>query len=230
MSSEQLRAIVVEPQDTAPAGLLGPWAQARGIALDVVPVHGPLPEPADGDVAVVLGSECSLAHDVPSWAAELLDWLRAADGAGVPVLGVCFGAQALAAALGGAVHRLDAPEIGWVRIATADAERVPAGPWMTWHEDGLTLPPLADELAANPVGTQAFCLRGHLGVQFHPEVTREIVETWTRFPGSRLPETGQTAEEVLAAADRHAAGAARNAERLFDGFLARAGIGPAVRT
>ena len=43
--------------------------------------------------------------------------------------------------VGGSVHRLAAPAIGWVQIATADADRVPAGPWMAWHEDGLRPPP-----------------------------------------------------------------------------------------
>ena len=90
------------------------------------------------------------------------------------------------------MHRLAAPEIGWIEVETSDAERIPSGPWMAWHEDGLTPPPLAYELASNAAGTQAFCLRRHLAVQFHPEVTPDIVEVWATSPTSRLGETGQT--------------------------------------
>lgn len=232
MSPDELRGVVLQMQATAPPGLLGSWARARDIELDVVAVEdGPLPPP-DAEVhafAVVLGSGKSLAADLPPWAPGVLEWLRAADTACLPVLGICFGAQALAAALGGSVHRLAAPEIGWIEIATADAERIPSGPWLAWHEDGLTPPPLAYELASNAVGIQAFCLRRHLAVQFHPEVTPDIVEGWaTSPPRSRLAETGQTVDGLRALSEEHAPAAAQRAERLFDGFAARAGIAPRV--
>jgi GMP synthase-like glutamine amidotransferase len=99
---------------------------------------------------------------------------------------------------------------------------------MSWHEDGLTPPPLAYELASGAAGTQAFCLRRHLAVQFHPEVTREIVEGWTRFPDARLHEVGLEASELVAACEANAEAAAERAWRLFDGFAARAGIAPRV--
>jgi GMP synthase-like glutamine amidotransferase len=232
VTSDELRGLVLQMQDTAPPGLLEDWARARDVALDVVDVEDvPLPEPdaEEHAFAVVLGSSGSLARDLPPWAPDVLDWVRAADAAQLPILGICFGAQALSAALGGAVYRLDAPEIGWVRIATADAERVPAGPWLAWHEDGLRPPPLAYELASNAAGTQAFCLRRHLAVQFHPEVTPDIVAGWASFPNSRLAETGQTAEELVAASARESEASAERAQRLFDGFAARAGIAERVR-
>ena len=225
MSSDELRGVVLQIEDAAPAGLLGRWARARGIALDVVAIEDPLPEPEPRRhaLAVVLGSTHSLAQDLPPWADDVLAWLRAADDAGVPVLGICFGAQALAAAFGGSVHRLGAPEIGWVTVETADPQRVPAGPWMAWHEDGLRPPPHADVLATNAFGAQAFSVGHHLAVQFHPEATTEIVATWASFPHSRLPETGQTGEELLAACEAQAGAAPARAERLFDAFAARAG-------
>jgi GMP synthase-like glutamine amidotransferase len=227
VSQDELRGVVLRMQATAPPGLLESWAQARGITLDVVTIEdGPLPPPDPGEhvFAVALGSGRSLAADLPPWAPDVLGWLRAADTACLPVLGICFGAQALAAALGGSVHRLPAPEIGWIEVETADAERIPPGPWLAWHEDGLTPPPLAYELATNAAGTQAFCLRHHLAVQFHPEVTGDIVETWATSPASRLAETGQTVAGLRAMSEEHAAAAALRAERLFDGFAARAGV------
>ena len=59
-------------------------------------------------------------------------------------------------------------------METADAARVPRGPWLRWQEHAITPPPFAYELAWNDEGTQAFCLRRHLGVQFHPEATARI--------------------------------------------------------
>jgi GMP synthase-like glutamine amidotransferase len=229
--SHEVRGVVFEAQHDAPTGLLGDWASRRDIALDVVATEGgALPDVQAYSFAVVLGSSASLAAGTPAWADDVLAWLRAADAVCLPVLGICFGAQALAAALGGSVHRLAAPEIGWVDVATADADRVPAGPWLAWHEDGLRPPPLAYELASNAFGTQAFCLRRHLAVQFHPEVTADIVEGWARSPGSRLGETGQTVEGLLAACAVHAEAAALRAEQLFDGFAARAGLPAHART
>lgn len=229
--SNRVRGAVLRLQETAPQGLLEDWSRTRGIALDVIAIEdGPLPplDPATHAFAVVLGSAGSLAQDLPPWADDVLSWLRAADVAAVPVLGICFGAQALAAALGGSVHRLASPEIGWVEVDTQDAERVPSGPWIAWHEDGLRMPPPARELARNAFGTQAFGLRRHLGVQFHPEATQAIVEGWATSPHSRLAETGATIEDLRAASAEHGAAAVLRAERLFDGFAARAGIAPTV--
>src|SRR5215217_5362971 len=156
VSSDELRCLVLQPQGAAPPGLLSGWAQRREIVVDVVPTQeGPLP-PVDVDrhvFAIVLGASASLVRDTPPWARDVLAWLRAADAACLPVLGICFGAQALAVAFGACVHRLSTPEIGWVEVETNDADRVPAGPWLAWHEDGFTLPPLAYELAANAFGT-----------------------------------------------------------------------------
>ena len=205
--------IVLQTQADAPPGLLSEWAERRGLALDVVRVDlaPELPDPRGYAFASVLGSTLSVVRPAEQWIARLLEWLRAADAAGVPVLGICFGAQALAAALGGRAFRLPAPEIGWIEVETDDESLVPAGPWIAWHEDGFEPPPLARELARNAYGSQAFCHRGHLAVQFHPEATREIVADWNR--------EGRYDFAAPAGADAAAA-----AERLFDGFAARAAL------
>jgi GMP synthase-like glutamine amidotransferase len=199
--------LVLQTQADAPPGLLADWAAKRRIALEVVRSdRDVLPRP-DGPV-VALGSGATARGDGPPWVARQIEWLRAVE---VPVLGVCFGAQALAAALGGSVHRLDRPEIGWV---TVDSERLPAGPWFAWHEDGFTLPPGAEELASNAFGVQAFAHGHHLGVQFHPEVTPAIIAAWADDDHGDLARAGVSREALEGDAPVAAT------EALFDAFVA----------
>ena len=174
--------IVLQTQADAPVGLLGEWARRRDIRLSVVraDAHDAYPDPRDPDFVVALGSGASAAGGGPAWVEEEIEWLRAADAVALPILGICFGAQALALALGGCVRQLAEPELGWITVDTVDTDRVPSGPWLAWHEDHFTLPPLAYELAGNAFGVQAFCHCRHLAVQFHPEVTPAIVDGWIR--------------------------------------------------
>ncbi|RKQ85041.1 GMP synthase-like glutamine amidotransferase [Solirubrobacter pauli] len=219
-----MTGLVLQTQGDAPAGLLEGWAARRGFALDTFRVDGdaPWPEPRTYDFVAALGSSASVAGGGPAWVASTIDLLRAADAADVPVLGICFGAQALAVALGGSVHTLPAPEVGWVTVRSHDAERIPSGPWLAWHEDGFTLPPLGYELAANAFGCQAFCHQRHLGVQFHPEVTADIVAGWASSDHEDMARAGVTADDLDPAP--YAEPAARAADVLFDGFAARAGL------
>ena len=70
------------------------------------------------------------------------------------------------------------PELGWTTIETDDPERIPAGPWLEWHFDRFAVPPGATEVARTGAAPQAFRHGRHLGVQFHPESTVEIVARW----------------------------------------------------
>ena len=174
-----MATLILEHDHDAPAGLLGEWLAARDETL-VVRLHaGELP-PALGDFArvVTLGSEHAADDDAIPWQADEQATLRAADAAGVPILGVCFGAQSLARALGGSVRRCARPELGWVHVGTRAPDLVPDGPWLAWHDDELLPPPGAEVLAANDSGVQAYRAGRHAGVQFHPEVTAEIVAAW----------------------------------------------------
>lgn len=221
-----MTGLVLQTQADAPAGLFERWAERRGFALETLRVDeaepAAWPDPRAYDFAAVLGSSASVAGGGPEWVAHAVGWVRAADAADVPVLGICFGAQVLAVALGGSVHRLTTPEVGWVTVRSNDAERIPSGPWLAWHEDGFTLPPLAYELATNEFGVQAFCHTRHLGVQFHPEVTPAIVAGWARSDHEDMARAGVTAQDLDPAP--HAEAAAQAAEILFDGFAARAGL------
>ncbi len=209
-------ALILQHQEDAPAGLALDALEARGMSGEIVRLDRdePLPDADEVAMAIVLGSEAS-ANDGHQWIARELAWLRAADRADTPILGVCFGAQSLALALGGGVGRATRPERGWVRISTAEPALIAPGPWLTWHDDEITLPAGAELLAHNDSGVQGYRLRGHLGVQFHPEVTPEIVAAWAR--DSRDEDIDVQA--LLDETSRESGRAAADAGALFTGFI-----------
>jgi GMP synthase-like glutamine amidotransferase len=219
------RALVLMHGDWGPPGLLAEWLGERGNPYDLhrTYVGEPMPDPRGYAFIVSLGSNRNPRDtDDPAVAAELL-LLQQAIERDVPVLGLCFGGQALAAALGGNVEPAPAPELGWTEIETDEPELVPPGPWLEWHFERFTTPPGATEIARTAAATQAFRHGRHLGVQFHPESTVEIVERWAESDRERLAALGHGDRSDLIAAtpaEREAARAAAFA--LFDGFLERA--------
>jgi GMP synthase-like glutamine amidotransferase len=179
---------------------------------------------------VVLGSDRSVLGD-EAWIAAELAWLRDAC-ATVPVLGICFGAQALAVALGGAVRR-ERPEIDWLELEVDPALGCGTGPWLCWHNDFITPPPGAQVLARSGRAVHAFRAGPHLAVQFHPEVTPGIVAAWTGAEGlSRdLARAGVDACALERRTRAFAPEAGLAAHDLFDAFAAQAaGAGGAAMT
>ena len=103
--------------------------------------------------------------------------VRDATAAGVGVLGVCFGGQLVAQALGGTATRSANPELGWYRVDSS-APFIAEGPWFQWHSDRWTTPPGAIEIARNANAPQAFVAGSALALQFHPELDGPLLEQW----------------------------------------------------
>jgi GMP synthase-like glutamine amidotransferase len=224
-----MRIAVVEHQPDAPAGLFGAWAQARGHELELLraPRLETWPDPRGYGAVVTLGSDRSVHASPDAWIAAEIGFLRAAHETGVPVLGLCFGAQALAAALGGEVLRAPSAEIGWIHVegAGAGAGPVVPGPWFAWHEDTFTVPPAARELARSPVAPQAFVMGASVGLQFHPEVDERIVGEWVDGGRRQLAAARIDEQRLRAETARRAPQARRRAFELFDA-VARRWVGP----
>lgn len=218
--------LVLQHGEDGPPGRLGEWLRERGLEFVVHPVHEQAPpDPREYAAVVSLGSEHA-ADETGGWVPSEIEALHEAVEAEVPVLGLCFGGQALSLVLGGGLDRLASPEIGWCPVESFDP-LVPAGHWLQYHYDQLRLPPGARELARSRAGPAAFLAGPHLGVQFHPEVDGGIVDLWAHMDHD-LPSLGITPEQLAAQSAEHAGPARARAWQLFDRWLAHARAGAAV--
>lgn len=131
------------------------------------------------DLIVHLGSSWSLTEPsiVESCTSEI-EFIRHSAVRGVPMVGICFGAQLLSLAFGGDVSRNDHPEIGWTTVNGVTGHELLDGKWMQWHYDGFTCPQNGEVVATNSNGVQSIRVSRSLGIQFHPEANSEVVEGW----------------------------------------------------
>lgn len=224
-----MRAVLVANFDDVEPGFVGRALRRRGYSfVEFLREQHDLWPSLEGVALVVsLGSSWSTYwEDVrePVLAEQRL--MADAVARGVPVLGICFGAQQLATVLGGEVSRAPAAEIGWhpVRPIAESADEVPAclatGPWMQWHYDRFSAPPGATVLADSPVGPQAIRAGKCLGVQFHPEANETIVSLWSRGGGAEeLATVGITPEALLRDTRAHQDDAESRCGALIDWFL-----------
>ena len=150
----------------------------------------PSPRPLEEYEAVLVfgGTMHADQDDRHPWLIEENSFIQGLLERQVPMLGVCLGIQLLAKAEGAAVYPLaGGPEIGWfpVELTAAAADdplfaRLPLRfDAFGWHYYTYGLPERAEELGRSARCNQAFRLGDNAwGVQFHPEVTFEIVESW----------------------------------------------------
>jgi GMP synthase (glutamine-hydrolysing) len=164
------------------------------------------------DLIVVLGGPIGAGDvDTYPWLREELAGLRARIGRGLPVLGICLGAQLIALALGGGVERRAGhSEIGWRELDLGPSPGVLAGlagvPVLHWHGDNITLPPKLAPLASTP-GTpcQAFAAGTPvLGLQFHAEFAGTQLEAWLSGHAVELAHAGIDLHQLRADTARHA--------------------------
>ncbi len=186
-----MRMLCIRHPGGGHAGVFAERAKAVGHALEHwTPATGePYPDtPEAYDGLVVLGGGMNVDEaDRRPYLREEIALLEDTLAAGRPVLGVCLGAQLLAAAAGAEVHRARTPEIGWREVELCSAARsdrvVGALPHRftayQWHSYTFEIPFGAVELARSDVCPQAYRLGDAAwGVQFHPEVTEPILADW----------------------------------------------------
>jgi GMP synthase-like glutamine amidotransferase len=218
-----LRALILQHEEPTPPGHVTEWLGGHGAEMDVfrIDLDEPKADPKDYDLIVSLGSEFAAYDDSHRFVTTEAELMRRAVGADVPILGLCFGGQMLARVLGGEVYRGSESEIGWLPVRTRDPDLVPEGPWFQWHFDVITPPPDAMVLAETDLGAQAFVAGRSLGLQFHPEVTPEIMDEWVRAYRHELDAEGIDPDALLEETNRRAEASKRTSWRLLEAYLDR---------
>jgi GMP synthase-like glutamine amidotransferase len=163
-------------------GSIEQWLRAAGFEISSTHLYEAhvMPPAQDVDFLVVMGGPMSVNDEVtfPWLAAERL-FIRAVVESGTPVLGVCLGAQLIAAAMGGRVYQNPVKEIGWFPVTAVQGVPEwaftfpPSTEVFHWHGETFSLPPAAVHLARSEAcENQAFQLgRSVIGLQFHLETT-----------------------------------------------------------
>jgi GMP synthase-like glutamine amidotransferase len=219
---------IIQNDPRVPAGIYGQYLQDKEIPHRTVHLYAgeSLPALAEVSAVIVLGGYMGVHDDADySFLLPLKQFMRSAAGAGTPLLGICLGGQLLAQVLGGEVRSRHRSEKGLQEIhLTSGGQDDPLFTGLPatfaafeWHNDSFTVPPGAAHLATSAVCPgQAFRYRSAWGVQFHPEVDREIVSAWSAVVD---PEGGYTTEFAASEVAHRAM-----AQRLLINFLDIAGI------
>ena len=217
------------------AGTLETFLTQAGLPIEYVDLfqHVPPTLPLDRAAGlVVMGGPMNVdeVDRYPFLAADVT-WIRQAVSRSLPVLGICLGSQLLAKALGSRVYPNGVKEIGWYRLrilpAASDdallAGSASTGTVFQWHGDTFDLPDGAVHLAeSDQCKHQAFrygpCA---WGLQFHVEVTREMVVDWLNEPDNRAELAGLDyidPNEITAALPRESPAMERLGQRILSRF------------
>jgi GMP synthase-like glutamine amidotransferase len=202
------------------------WLAEQGAQVEVFRIDEKDDQvnPRDYELIVSLGSEFAAFDDAIPFVQREVKLYEQAIEADVPILGLCFGGQMLARVLGGRLFRAEEAEIGWLPVRTHDPELVSAGPWFQWHFDSFSAPPGAKLIAETDAAPQAFVSGRNLGLQFHPEVTPEIMDEWVRAYPHELEAEGVDPQGLLAETRQRAAQAKQTTWRLLDAFRDRVAL------
>jgi GMP synthase-like glutamine amidotransferase len=190
-----MRLLVLQHIACEHPGVFTEVAAGRGVEPTVVELDEgePLPDWREFDAVLAMGGPMGAGDDRDQpWLAGERELIAAVAAAGRPVLGICLGAQLLAAALGARVMSLERAEVGLLEVELTEEGR--ADPLfagldrslvsLQWHGDTFDLPDGAIRLAGSAdVANQAFRVGERAyGVQFHLEVTAEMAREWAAIP------------------------------------------------
>ena len=192
----------------------------------LVPVDGLPSDP--GDFLLIMGGPMSV-NDPDAWIAAELQFVTTALARDIPVLGICFGAQLLAKALGGSVASGPKFEIGMGSVSLTEMGKIDpilsAMPQtflvFQWHGEGITLPPVIGHLVTSadfPV--QAFRMTDRVyGLLFHLELEEAGIGDLCRECPQDVQQGGMTPEYIQAQARPHLPGLQQLADRFIAHLL-----------
>lgn len=193
-------------------GSIEPWLQEAGCEISHTPFFKPsdLPDISEIDFLVIMGGPMSVNDEVKfPWLVEEKAFIRTAIDAGLPVLGICLGAQLIACAMGAEVYPNAEKEIGWFPVKAVNSENASVFQFPAeidvfhWHGETFALPPGATQIAKSEVcENQAFQLGPRvIGLQFHLETTPKSAQAIVDNCKNELGEAEyiQSETEILSA-------------------------------
>ena len=182
-----MRVLAITHGPSVGPGVFEDAVQAAGHELveHQLPTAGALDNRGADAIVVLGGAMHPDEEERHGWLRPELRYLERQLEHGTPMLGVCLGSQLIARAAGARVFRSDEPEVGWLPVEVTAAASDPVASALPprfdafqWHHYTHDLPAGAVELARSDVCLQAYRLGRAWGVQFHPEVREEQVESW----------------------------------------------------
>lgn len=195
-----MRVLSVTHGPLVPGGVFDEAVESSGHRLETWQVpDGGRPDPAKSYDAVMVfgGSQHPDQDEQFAWLGHEEEFLQDVLAEGVPVFGVCLGAQMLARAAGATVGPAPEAEIGWLDVSLTPAGRAdpvlgalpPTANVFQWHHYTFGLPPGAAALAESDICLQSFRLgeQPAWGIQFHAEVTLAMVTAWSDEDPDDLP-------------------------------------------
>jgi GMP synthase-like glutamine amidotransferase len=216
-------------------GYLGEYLQAHSIPWEMVCVddENPIPQQTEDLSGLVFMGAGVSVNDRLSWIEGELKLIRKAIDIDLPIMGVCFGAQLISRALGGEISRGKGMEIGWRPVymqVTNERDNWLKGIPLEftafhWHADTYTLPRQSLHLMKSDCfDQQGFIMGNHLGMQFHLEMTREMVENWIERYGSDLlldSVCSQSAGAILTCIDQRIAELHKISDMIYGKWVER---------
>ncbi len=210
-------------------GYLGNFLEKHKIPYEVICIDEDIEVPDDIDSVsglVFMGGGMNVT-DPLQWITDEQALIRKAIDNNVPIMGICLGAQMMSAAMGGQITHGPGMEIGWHRVTPVAENK--SNDWLKdlpdqlvpfhWHADTFSIPQRATALLKSECRqNQAFVFNNCIGIQFHLEMTAEMVKEWVQLFGSDLeygPPCAQTREKILAKLDEKVAALHQWADLIF---------------
>jgi GMP synthase (glutamine-hydrolysing) len=186
----------------------------------------PIPKSAKGFSAIIILGGPMSVYDGIRYLDEEQGLIRDAIQRKIPTLGICLGSQLIAGAIGGTVQKGIKKEIGWHRVSLTEKGLNSLFKGLSethfrafqWHGDTYTLPPKTEILAYSDLYPQAFRYGTAYGLQFHLEVTTDMIRSWLKEYNKEITKERLSTEEILPRNDDDIQKLVRRCELVWSNF------------
>lgn len=179
------KVLVIKNAGLEGPGTIGELLESDGYFLEIISAKRQKIPALDHSMVIILGAPQS-ANDDLQYLKDELELIRTAAQKNIPTLGICLGSQLIAKAFGARVYPGPKKEIGFYHNILQDKTAKSSlfsglsEPFTVfhWHGDTFEIPPGGQRLAYSDLYNQAFQYKSAVGVQFHLEVSSDMIQSW----------------------------------------------------